>query len=145
MRRGFDRPIRIGTERVIHEKHPAAVGQPAVNLHTVVMYLGWLAVFVDALDQPLRPRHGEIAGNRRVMGHDIHVRLQSDISSHRLADAVRAACDACAAMHFVDLNDRGFGVVHRRRRINVLRIERTGKPEIAKFGGRSTHFSTPMC
>src|SRR5439155_523451 len=83
------------------------------NLHAVVMHLGRLAVCADALDQPLRPRHRKIAGYRGVMGHDIHVRLQSDIGGHRLADAVGAARDAAAAMDFVDLNDRSVGVVHR--------------------------------
>ena len=78
------------------------------------------------------------------MGHDIHVRLQSDIGGHRLADAVGAARDAAAAMDFVDLNDRSVGVVHRGGRVDVLRIEGPCQPEIAKFGGRSSHGSTPM-
>jgi hypothetical protein len=78
------------------------------------------------------------------MGHDIHVRLQSDIGGHRLTDAVGAARNVAAAMDFVDLNDRGVGVVHRRRGVDVLRIEGACQPEIAKFGGRSSHGSTPI-
>src|SRR5438093_5180233 len=80
-----------------------------MNLHAVMMHFGWLAVLVGTLDQPLRSRHREIAGNRGVMGHDIHVRLQSDIGGHRLPDAVGTARNAAAAMDLVDLNDRGVG------------------------------------
>ena len=115
-----------------------------MDLHAVVMDLDRPAVGIDAADQPLRARHGEVAGDGGVMGHDIHMRFQSDIGGHRLADAVRAARDAAATVDFVDLNDRGVGVVHRGRRVNVLRIEGACQPEIAKFGGRSTHGSTPM-
>ena len=40
VRRGLDRPARIGAERMIHEEHPGAVRQPAVDLHAVMMQLG---------------------------------------------------------------------------------------------------------
>ena len=63
------------------------VRQPAVDLHAVMMQLGRRAVLVEARDQPLRAGHGEVAGDRSVMGDDIHVRLESYVSGHRLADA----------------------------------------------------------
>jgi hypothetical protein len=66
------------------------------------------------------------------MGHHIHVRLQPDIGGHRLADAARAARNAGTAMDVVDLNDRRFGVIHRGRGIDILRIEGACEPEIAK-------------
>lgn len=33
VRRGFDRPVRIGAGGVIHEEHPDSAGQPATDLH----------------------------------------------------------------------------------------------------------------
>ena len=53
VRRGLDCPARIGAERMIHEEHPGAVRQPAVDLHAVMMQLGRHAVLVEARDQPL--------------------------------------------------------------------------------------------
>jgi hypothetical protein len=46
---------------MIDEEHPRPVGQAAMDLHAVVMDLEGLAVGIDAADQPLRTRHGEVA------------------------------------------------------------------------------------
>src|SRR3546814_4875079 len=70
---------------MIQEEDPASVGEPAVHLHAMVMDLGPSAVVVDAPDQPLRAGHREIPGDRRVVGHHIHVRPEADIGGHGAA------------------------------------------------------------
>ena len=104
-----------------------------MHLHAVMMHLGRIAVPILAPDQPLRTRHREIAGDGRVMRHDVHVRLQSDTGRHGFADAVGAARDGGAAMDLIDLNDRCIGMIHRRRGIDILRVEGAREPEIAEF------------
>jgi hypothetical protein len=44
---------------------------------------------------------------------DIHMRLQADIGGHGGANGIGAAGDGGAAMHLVDLHDRGIGVIKR--------------------------------
>ena len=63
----------------------------------------------------------KIAGDRRVVGHHIHVRLEADIGSHGPADAVGPARNRGAAVDRIDLHDRGVRVVHGRRRFDILR------------------------
>lgn len=109
---------------MIDEEHPRPVGQAAMDLHAVVMHLDRPALGIDARDQPLRARHGEVAGDRGVMGDHVHVRLKADIGRHGLGDGLAAARDRRAAMDFVDLHDRGLGVVHCRRGFDILRVER---------------------
>ncbi|WP_149536492.1 hypothetical protein [Siccirubricoccus phaeus] len=58
-----------------------------------------VAVLVLPGDQPLRVRHGEIAGLRDVMRHRIHMRLEADTGGHGGADRCGAAGDPGAAMH----------------------------------------------
>ena len=65
-------------------------GRPAMHLNAVMVHFGRLAALVLAPDQPLRAGHGEVASDSRVVRDDVHVRLQSDISRHGLADAVGA-------------------------------------------------------
>src|SRR6188508_3435537 len=79
------------------------------------------------------------------MGDDVHVRLESDIGGHRLADAVGAAGEAGPAMDFVDLNGLRLGVLHRSRSIDILSVEGAGETEIAEIWGRSARVVSRVC
>lgn len=103
-----------------------------MHLHSVVMHLYLLAVLVHAGDQPLRAGHGEVAGDRRVMRHDIHVGFHADIRGHRLANVLGAAGNLGFAVDVVDSDNGRIGMIHRRSCLGVLRVECPSKPQVAQ-------------
>jgi hypothetical protein len=84
------------------------------------------------------------AGDRYVVRHDIHMRLEADVGGHCLADTGGPARDTRFAVDIVDLNYGGFGVIHRRCRFNILSIEGACEPDIAEFGGWGAHLLSPV-
>ena len=87
----------------------------------------WLARAFNAQDV-------EVAGDRRVMRDDVHVRFHADVGRHRLADALGASGRLGSAMDLIDLNDRSIRMVHGGGGFDVLRVEGACEPEVAEFG-----------
>ena len=132
LRRRSHSPGRVGAEWMVDEEDPRPVRQPAVHLHAVMVHLGRIAVLVLAFDQPLRAGHRKVAGDGRVVGDHVHVRLHPDIGRHRRADAVGAPGGLGAAMDLVDLHDRGFRVIQCGSGLDVLSVEGAREPQIAE-------------
>jgi hypothetical protein len=68
-----------------------------------------------------------------VVHNNVHVRLQPDVARHRGADIVGAARHDAAAVHLLQAHDARFGVVHRCRGLDVMRVESSREPEVNEF------------
>jgi hypothetical protein len=94
-RRTFDGPRRVRPPWVVDEEDPLAVREAAHHFHAVVVEFERLAARVGSSDSPLRAAQGEIASDGRVVHHDVHVRLETDVAGHGVADALSTALVPC--------------------------------------------------
>ncbi len=118
---------------MVDEEDPLTIRQTAHDLHRVMMDFNWLAILVCTGDAPLRAAQSEVSRHSGVVNDDVHVRPQSDVACHGGANIVGAARHDGAAMHLLQANDAGFGVVHRCRGLDVLRVESSREPEVDEF------------
>ena len=118
---------------MVDEEDPPTVRQTTHNFHCVVMDFNRLAVVICAGNTPLRSAQGKVARYRRVVHNDVHVRLQSDVASHRLANPSRAARYCVSPVDLVQSDHTRIGIVHRGRSLDVMRVKSSREPEVDEF------------
>jgi hypothetical protein len=99
----------------------------------MVMDFDRAAVLISAGDAPLRAAECELSGHGCVVDNNVHMRLQPDIAGHGFPNASRTARYFAGAVDLVQSDYGRFGMVHRGRSLDVMRVESSRKPEIHQF------------